>query len=152
MKWFNSVQISNWKKQQSTDDCRLCKQSKGSWSSKDQLHRFINFQSPSLTLLVNIIYLKVNQHSEHILCQYSLWFQSSPEFRSRHRMCAIEKVVLKNFAILKKRPWHKCFPLNFAKFLRTPLSQNSSGRLLLYFIKQGQACLMKTILTNAILS
>ena len=32
---------------------------------------------------------------------------------------------------LKKRLWHKCFPVNFAKFLRTPFLQNGSGRLLL---------------------
>ena len=24
--------------------------------------------------------------------------------------------------LLKKRPWHRCFPVNFAKFLRTPFS------------------------------
>ena len=28
--------------------------------------------------------------------------------------------------------WHRCFPMNFAKFLRTPFLQNTSGRLLLY--------------------
>ena len=27
--------------------------------------------------------------------------------------------------------WHRCFPVNFAKFLRTPFLQNSSGRLFL---------------------
>ena len=32
--------------------------------------------------------------------------------------------------LIKKRLWHRCFPVNFAKFLRTPL-QNTSGRLLL---------------------
>ena len=32
---------------------------------------------------------------------------------------------------LKKRLWHRCFPENFAKFLRTPFLQNTSGRLLL---------------------
>ena len=31
----------------------------------------------------------------------------------------------------KKRLWHRCFTLNFAKFLRTPFSQNSFWRLLL---------------------
>ena len=30
-----------------------------------------------------------------------------------------------------KRLWHRCFPMNFAKFLRTPFLQISSGRLLL---------------------
>ena len=27
--------------------------------------------------------------------------------------------------------WHRCFAVNFAKFLRTPYLQNTSGRLLL---------------------
>ena len=65
-----------------------------------------------------------------------------------------KKAVLKNFAkftgkhpcqklffnniaglrpatFLKKILWHRCFPVNFAKFSRTPFSQNTSGRLLL---------------------
>ena len=33
--------------------------------------------------------------------------------------------------LFKKRPCHRCFPLNFAEFLRTPFLQNVSGRLLL---------------------
>ena len=28
--------------------------------------------------------------------------------------------------LLKKRLWHRCYPMNFAKFLRTPF-QNTSG-------------------------
>ena len=31
--------------------------------------------------------------------------------------------------LLKKRLWHSCFPVNFAKFLRTPFSQNTSCSL-----------------------
>ena len=35
----------------------------------------------------------------------------------------------------KKRLWHRCFPpVNFAKFLKIPFLQNTSGRLLLYFM------------------
>ena len=30
-----------------------------------------------------------------------------------------------------KRLWHRCFPVNFVKFVRTPFLQNTSGRLLL---------------------
>ena len=42
----------------------------------------------------------------------------------------------------KKRLWHKCFPVNFAKFLRKPFLQNTSGRLLLWLIVwQMQACI-----------
>ena len=68
--------------------------------------------------------------------------------------CSVKRVFLRNFAkftgkhlcqslffnkitglrtatLLKKRLLHRCFPVNFAKFLRTPFLQNSSGRLLL---------------------
>ena len=63
--------------------------------------------------------------------------------------CSVKKFVLRNFAefigkhlcqslffnkvagwpatLLKKRPWHRCFPVNFAKLLRTPFLQNASG-------------------------
>ena len=33
--------------------------------------------------------------------------------------------------LLKKRIWHRCFPVNFVKFLRIPFLQNTSGRVLL---------------------
>ena len=33
--------------------------------------------------------------------------------------------------LLKKSLWDSCFPVNFAKFLRTSFLQNTSGRLLL---------------------
>ena len=47
--------------------------------------------------------------------------------------------VLRNFAKftgkhLCQSLWHKCFPVNFAKFLRTPFSQNTSGRLRLQIL------------------
>ena len=35
---------------------------------------------------------------------------------------------------LMKCLWHRCFPVNFAKFLRTPVLENISGRLLLYLL------------------
>ena len=34
---------------------------------------------------------------------------------------------LRPATLLKKRPWHKCLPVNFVKFLRTPFLQNTSG-------------------------
>ena len=37
---------------------------------------------------------------------------------------------LRTSTLLKKRFWHWCFPVNFAKLLRTPFLQNNSGRLL----------------------
>ena len=41
----------------------------------------------------------------------------------------------KSATLFKKSPWRRCFPVNFAKFLRTPFSQNTSGRLLLHVAK-----------------
>ena len=41
-------------------------------------------------------------------------------------------VVINPFAtLLKKRLWHRCFPVIFANFLRIPLWQNTSERRLL---------------------
>ena len=63
--------------------------------------------------------------------------------RSSHQRCSVKKVFLEirkihrktpvpeSATLLKKRLWRRCFPVNFAKFLRTPFSQNTSGRLLL---------------------
>ena len=33
--------------------------------------------------------------------------------------------------LLEKRLWHRHFPANFQKFLKTPFLQSTSGRLLL---------------------
>ena len=74
--------------------------------------------------------------------------------RSTHQRCSMKKGVLRNFTkftgkhlcqslffdkvaglrpatLLKKRLWHRCFAVNFAKILRTPFLQNTSAQLLL---------------------
>ena len=38
---------------------------------------------------------------------------------------------LRSVALLRKRFWQRCFPVNFAKFLRKPFLKNTSGQLLL---------------------
>ena len=38
---------------------------------------------------------------------------------------------LRPASLLKKKLWHRCFPVNFAKILRTPFLQYTSGGLLL---------------------
>ena len=45
------------------------------------------------------------------------------------RRCSVKG--LRPAALLKKRLLHRCFPVNFAKYLRTPFLQNTFGRLLL---------------------
>ena len=56
------------------------------------------------------------------LCQ-SLFFNKAAGLRPT--------TLLNETTLLKKRLWHRCFPVNFAKFLTTPFLQNTSGRLLL---------------------
>ena len=80
-----------------------------------------------------------------------VWWEIN--FRSSHCRCSVKKGVLKNFAkstgkhlclrsatwlkglrsatVLKKRLWQTCFPVNFVKFLRTPLDGCFFGRMLL---------------------
>ena len=59
------------------------------------------------------------------------------KFRKIHRKTPVPESLFNKVAglrpatLLKKRLWHRCFPVNFAKFLRTPFLQNTSGRLLL---------------------
>ena len=78
---------------------------------------------------------------------------NSDHFTEAAPRCSLKKGVLRNFAkstgkhlcqsllfnkvgglmsatLLKNRLWHRCFPSNFTKFLRTPSLQNTSGWLL----------------------
>ena len=78
-------------------------------------------------------------------------------FRSSHQKCSVRKGLLRNFAkftgkylcqslfftkvaglrpesLLKIRLWYKCFPVNFAKFVRTLFLQNTSGWLILAIV------------------
>ena len=71
---------------------------------------------------------------------------------SSHQSCSVQKGALRNITkfagkhlcwslffdkvagrqtLLKKRLWHRRFPVNFVEFLGTPFLQNTSGRLLL---------------------
>ena len=82
---------------------------------------------------------------------------TSDIFRNSHQRCSQRKGVLRNFGkftgkhvcqslifdkfaslspatLLKKRLWHTCFPVNLAKFLRTPFLQNTFRRLLLHIL------------------
>ena len=53
----------------------------------------------------------------------------SQKFRKIHRKTPMPEAC----SFIKKTLWHRCFPLNFSKFLRTPSLQNTSWRLLLIY-------------------
>ena len=50
---------------------------------------------------------------------------------------------------LKKSQVHRCFPLNFLKFLRTPFLQNTSGRLFLDCLQKNALILREFKLLNS---
>ena len=54
--------------------------------------------------------------------------QKQPPYMFYKNRCSW-KFRLSPATLLKKRIWHRCFPVNFVKFLRTPFLQNTSGRM-----------------------
>ena len=98
------------------------------------------------------MFLKESLSSRYF--EHCLLYQNCVIPRSSHQRRSVWKGVLRNFAkltekhqrqslffnkvtglrpkaLLKKRLWHRCFPVYFAKFLTAPFLQNTSKRLLL---------------------
>ena len=70
----------------------------------------------------NLIIFPVNEGFSN----EKLKFESNHK-KTNHNQKQSPRVVLglRPATLLKKRPWHSCFPVNFAKFLRTPfLTEN----------------------------
>ena len=89
-----------------------------------------------INLIKTLLRYQLSQASLDYLLSIST--ENPAKFRSSHRRCPVRKGVLRNFAkftrkhlcqslFLKKRLWHRCFPVNFAKLLRTPCLQNTCG-------------------------
>ena len=100
--------------------------------------------------------------AERIWCMFVLWtirapniFLRGPKYCSRKSLCSnhsvkklVEDQILnliltgwkvvgysKKEQIKKRRLCHRCFPMNFEKFLRTPFLESTSGQLLLDYIR-----------------
>ena len=81
-------------------------------------------------------------------CDFIQLYQERVTFRNSHQRCSVRKCVIRNFAkftgkhlyqrlffnkvlglstatLLKKRLWHRSFPVNFVKFLRTSFLQDT---------------------------
>ena len=88
-----------------------------------------------------ILYLP-STHSTHYRTN-SVYFRGSPIWNNlpwdiKSTEAATEGVLWQKrpATLFKKRLWHRCFPLNFWKFLKIPFLQNTSGRLLLNLANQ----------------
>ena len=71
-----------------------------------------------------IIILHVQKQPPEMFCKKKLLLEISPS--SQENTCARVSFG----TLLKRRLWHRCFPVNLAKFLRTPFLQNTSTRRL----------------------
>ena len=81
---------------------------------------FIFFDSEAATrgVLSKKVFLEISQNSQE---------------NTRARVSLFNKVAaLRPATLLKKRLWHRCFPVNVAKFLKSPFLEDTSVRLLLY--------------------
>ena len=65
------------------------------------------------------VFLEISKNSQKSNCA-SLFFNKVADLRPA--------------TLLKKRLWHRCFPVNFVKFLRTPFFIEHLWRLLSQFI------------------
>ena len=101
---------------------------------------FIDFV-PTEYLREFFLFLILSKKREQIFI--NIFTKLMSKYRSSHHLCSLRKDVLKIFCkdhrktpvlifFLNKAAelQRSCFPVNFDKFLRTPLLQNTSGRLL----------------------
>ena len=80
------------------------------------------------------LYCRENIQFSLIFCFRSCFRKQPPEIFCNKRCFQKFHKIHKKRPVPLKRPWHSCFPVNFAKYLRTPFLQNTSGRLLLRFV------------------
>ena len=97
------------------------------------LHWFINVSKLSMISMFKVSTSNVQMHKSKISLIF-WWPAIFDRAESVVQKCSVRKGVLRNFAkftgkhlchslffkkILKRRLWHRCFPVKFAKFLRT---------------------------------
>ena len=82
-----------------------------------------------------------------VVCEKNV-LRNFAEFKGKHLCQSLffNKVAsLRPPTLLKKRLWHRCFPVNFAKFLRTPFLTEHFHWVLLKSSASGEMKLRKWI-------
>ena len=94
-------------------------------------HPLLGFH-PFSYIRMKISFSLINYRSSHL--RYSIkkgFLKNFSKFTGKHLCSESPLPELMPTALLKRRLRHRCFPVNFAKFLRTPFLRNTSGLLLL---------------------
>ena len=87
------------------------------WKVLNRVHLMLQKQLPEV--FYKKVLIKILQNSKENTCD---------------KVSFLIKLHAAPTILLKKRLWYWCFPVNFAKFLRTPCSHNTFGRLLLILL------------------
>ena len=98
---------------------------------------FKDLSGNTLAWNMSLILIPYNSHKgssrPEVFCKEGV-LRNFAKFTGKHLRKSLffnEIAGLRPATLWKKRLWHRSFPVNFAKFLRTPLLQNTSRRLLL---------------------
>ena len=116
------------------------------WGLLDSPGKMSNFQTFSGVRTRNKFFRGDNETHWGWFEDSARWTDKYVVLRSSHKVCSLRKGVLKNFTKFTGKHLcqslffnkvaglrHRCFPVNFVKFLTTTFLQNSSGQLLLSF-------------------
>ena len=110
------------------------KAKRGNFSTENRSsHQACFMKNGVYTYKFHKIYRKTSVPEHFLLkkkCISCVFFELSKNTQKQSPEVFFEKSC-RPATLLKKRPWHRCFSVKFVKFLRTPLLQNTSGRLLL---------------------
>ena len=108
---------------------------KHKYKQSTSILQFYSKTSAKLSISSDIVWCSVNKNNpKYAEAATRGVFRNFAKFTGKHLCQSLfyNKVAgLRTTTLLQKRPWHKCFPINFAKFLRTAFLQNISGQLLL---------------------
>ena len=92
---------------------------------------FINY----LTQIAPFFFLFRSSRPE-VFCKNDV-LRNFAKFTGKHlfQILFFDKIAgLRPATLLKKKLWHRCFPVNFVKFLRTPFLREHLRWLLLFFL------------------
>ena len=96
-------------------------------ASINNLNDCVNFRIKTVCLeavsrrcSVKKVFLKISQNSQKNTCARVSFLI---------KLQAIAGVLRRSATLLKKRLWHRCFPVNFAKFSRTPFFRKQAASI-----------------------
>ena len=116
-----------------------------SGSSKEEVEHKSNKDLFS-SMTINLTLDNIQKQPPEVFCKKGILINFA-SFTGKHLCHSLffNKVAgLRSATLLKKRLWHRCFPVNVAKFLRTPFLQSTSRRMLLTKIDKTEEMLFRT--------